>query len=184
MTVTQASSETTTITRAKTVYVETYGCQMNKADSELITGLLKCDGYRVTDDAEQADVILVNTCAIRENAERRVLGRMSELNRLKHANPELVLGLCGCMSQHLGEKILDQAPYIDLVAGPDTYRGLPDMLRALDHGHDPALSLSWDRVARDWQSLVEAGFVRSDRCATTEFGYRYLDSVVGEFMPR
>jgi len=146
MTVTQASSETTRKTRAKTVYVETYGCQMNKADSELITGLLKCDGYRVTDDAEQADVILVNTCAIRENAERRVLGRMSELNRLKHGNPELVLGLCGCMSQHLGEKILDQAPYIDLVAGPDTYRGLPDMLRALDNGHEPALSLSWDRV--------------------------------------
>ncbi|MBT5874903.1 MAG: tRNA (N6-isopentenyl adenosine(37)-C2)-methylthiotransferase MiaB [Candidatus Latescibacteria bacterium] len=119
---------------------------MNKADSELIIGLLTQDGFHRTDDEEQADVILVNTCAIRENAEQRVLGRMSELNRHKHVNPELVLGLCGCVSQHLGEKILDKAPYIDLVVGPDAYRDLPETLRSLDQKHEPALNLSWDRV--------------------------------------
>jgi len=143
----------------RSLYVETYGCQMNKADSELITGLLTDSGYRVTEDVETADVILVNTCAIRENAEKRVLGRMSELNRLKHSNPELVLGLCGCMSQHLGEQIQDQAPYIDLVVGPDAYRQLPDILRSLDQKHEPALNLLWDRVEHylDINPVREAG---------------------------
>ena len=148
------------------LYVETYGCQMNKADSELIVGLLSRDGYRQTDDMQQADVILVNTCAIREHAEQRVMGRMSELNRLKHANPDLILGLCGCMSQHLGEKILDRAPYIDLVVGPDGYRRLPEMLRSLDGTEEPviggresALNLSWDRSEHylDVDPVREAG---------------------------
>lgn len=131
---------------SRRLYVETYGCQMNKADSELIVGLLTRDGYRLTDDPGQADVILVNTCAIRENAEQRVLGRMAELNHLKTARPDLTLGLCGCMSQHLGEKLLDRAPYIDLVVGPDGYRRLPEMLRALDGDREPALNLAWSKA--------------------------------------
>ena len=147
------------VAHAKALYVETYGCQMNKADSELIVGLLLRDGYRLTAQVEQADVILVNTCAIREKAEQRVLGRMSELNRLKSINPNLILGLCGCMSQHLGEKIIDKAPYIDLLAGPDSYRRLPAMLQALDTNHEPALDLSWDRVEHylDNDPIREAG---------------------------
>ena len=147
------------VAHAKALYVETYGCQMNKADSELIVGLLLRDGYRLTDQVEQADVILVNTCAIREKAEQRVLGRMSELNRLKSINPNLILGLCGCMSQHLGEKIIDKAPYIDLLAGPDSYRRLPAMLQALDTNQEPALDLSWDRVEHylDIDPIREAG---------------------------
>ena len=146
-------------TQARSLYVETYGCQMNKADSELIVGLLAREGYRVTDRVDRADVILVNTCAIRENAEQRVLGRMSELNRFKTANPDLILGLCGCMSQHLGDRIIERAPYIDLVAGPDSYRRLPDMLRALDAGSEPALSLTWDRAEHylDIDPVREAG---------------------------
>ena len=95
----------------RSLYVETYGCQMNKADSELIVGLLLGEGYLVTEKIDQADVILVNTCAIRENAEQRVLGRMSELNKFKVLNPSLILGLCGCMSQHLGDQIIEKAPY-------------------------------------------------------------------------
>ncbi len=146
-------------TQARSLYVETYGCQMNKADSELIVGLLAREGYRVTDQVDRADVILVNTCAIRENAEQRVLGRMSELNRFKTANPDLILGLCGCMSQHLGDRIIERAPYIDLVAGPDSYRRLPAMLRALDAESEPALSLTWDRAEHylDIDPVREAG---------------------------
>ena len=145
--------------RDRALYVETYGCQMNKADSELITGLLAREGYRVTDRVDRADVILVNTCAIRENAEQRVLGRMSELNRFKSANPGLILGLCGCMSQHLGDRIIEKAPYIDLVAGPDSYRRLPAMLRALDTEDEPALNLTWDRAEHylDIDPVREAG---------------------------
>ncbi len=145
--------------RDRALYVETYGCQMNKADSELITGLLAREGYRVTDRVDRADVILVNTCAIRENAEQRVLGRMSELNRFKTANPGLILGLCGCMSQHLGDRIIEKAPYIDLVAGPDSYRRLPAMLRALDTEDEPALNLAWDRAEHylDIDPVREAG---------------------------
>ncbi len=132
--------------QTRALYVETYGCQMNKADSELIVGLLTREGYRVTDRVDRADVILVNTCAIRENAEQRVIGRMSELSRFKTVNPDLILGLCGCMSQHLGDRIIEKAPYIDLVAGPDSYRRLPAMLRALDTENEPALNLTWDRA--------------------------------------
>jgi len=129
----------------RSLYVETYGCQMNKADSELIVGLLLGEGYLVTEKIDQADVILVNTCAIRENAEQRVLGRMSELNKFKVLNPSLILGLCGCMSQHLGDQIIEKAPYIDLVAGPDSYRQLPAMLRSLDTNNEPALNLNWEQ---------------------------------------
>ena len=146
-------------TQARSLYVETYGCQMNKADSELIVGLLAREGYRVTDRADRADVILVNTCAIRENAEQRVIGRMSELSRFKTANPGLILGLCGCMSQHLGDRIIDKAPYIDLVAGPDSYRRLPAMLRTLSTEEEPALDLTWDRAEHylDIDPVREAG---------------------------
>jgi tRNA-2-methylthio-N6-dimethylallyladenosine synthase len=88
----------------------------------------------VVDSPEDADVILVNTCAIREHAERRVLGRVGELNRLKKANPELVIGVTGCMAQRLGEKLLDRAGYVDLVMGPDGYRKLPEALAAIRPG--------------------------------------------------
>ena len=143
----------------RALYVETYGCQMNKADSELIVGLLAREGFQITDRVDRADVILVNTCAIRENAEQRVLGRMSELNRFKTANPDLILGLCGCMSQHLGDRIIEKAPYIDLVAGPDTYRRLPAMLRALATEDEPALNLTWNRAEHylDIDPVREAG---------------------------
>ena len=110
----------------KRVYVETYGCQMNVADSEVILGQLDRDGYVVTADPRQADVMLVNTCAVRDNAEQRVVGRMGELKRFKR--PGVVLGVVGCMAQRLGETLLDQAPHVDLVVGPDGYRGLPDLI--------------------------------------------------------
>jgi len=109
-------------------YVETYGCQMNISDGELMEGLLAARGYDIVHTPEEADVVLVNTCAIREHAETRVLGRVSQLNGLKREKPDLVIGVTGCMAQRLGTTLLDQAPYVDLVMGPDGYRALPETL--------------------------------------------------------
>jgi tRNA-2-methylthio-N6-dimethylallyladenosine synthase len=112
-------------------YVETYGCQMNVSDGELMQGILAARGYDVATRPEDADVILVNTCAIRDHAEQRVLGRVGELYRIKQARPDVVIGVTGCMAQRLGETLLEKAPYVDLVMGPDAYRGLPDALARL-----------------------------------------------------
>jgi tRNA-2-methylthio-N6-dimethylallyladenosine synthase len=109
-------------------YVETYGCQMNISDGQLMEGVLAASGFEVAHRPEDADVILVNTCAIRDHAEQRVLGRVGELNRLKKENPELVIGVTGCMAQRLGETLLEQAGHVDLVMGPDGYRKLPEVL--------------------------------------------------------
>ncbi len=114
--------------RSRKAYVETYGCQMNISDGELMEGILASNGFEVAARPEDADVILVNTCAIREHAEQRVLGRVGELKRLKLANPDVIIGVTGCMAQRLGERLLEQAPYVDLVMGPDGYRSLPDAL--------------------------------------------------------
>ena len=110
------------------VFIETYGCQMNVADSELVGGVLRRAGYAAAARPEDADVILLNTCAIREHAEERVLRRLSDLARFKHARPELRLGLLGCMAQHNRAALIAKAPWLDLVAGPDSYRRLPELL--------------------------------------------------------
>ncbi|MGE0159079.1 MAG: tRNA (N6-isopentenyl adenosine(37)-C2)-methylthiotransferase MiaB [Gemmatimonadales bacterium] len=115
-------------TAGKRAYVETYGCQMNISDGELMEGLLAARGYEIVRTPEEADVVLVNTCAIREHAETRVLGRVSQLNGLKRERPEMVIGVTGCMAQRLGTSLLEQAPYVDLVMGPDGYRSLPESL--------------------------------------------------------
>lgn len=115
-------------------YVETYGCQMNISDGELMEGILEAGGYEIASAPEEADVILVNTCAIRDHAERRVLGRVSQLKALKDEHPGLILGVTGCMAQRMGEQLTDQAPYVDLVMGPDGYRGLPEVLGRLASG--------------------------------------------------
>ena len=126
------------------VYLETYGCQMNIADSQTVTAVLRRAGYATTPHPGDADVILVNTCAIREHAEERVLGRLSDLARLKSARPELKLGLLGCMAQHNRAALVKKAPWLDLVAGPDTYRRLPELLGR--GGFDPAVDVRLDRA--------------------------------------
>lgn len=118
----------------KRAYVETYGCQMNLSDGELMEGILASGGYEIASSPEQADVVLVNTCAIREHAEQRVLGRVSQLSALKRERPELVIGVTGCMAQRMGETLLERAPYVDLVMGPDGYRSLPDVLGRIGSG--------------------------------------------------
>jgi tRNA-2-methylthio-N6-dimethylallyladenosine synthase len=109
-----------------TVYVETYGCQMNASDAELMLGRLADSGYDAVDRPERADVILVNTCAIRDRAEQRVLGRLGELKR--HMGRDTVLGVTGCMAQRLGPALLERAAHVSLVVGPDGYRSLPALL--------------------------------------------------------
>ena len=118
----------------KRAYVETYGCQMNISDGELMEGILAEQGYEIASTAEDADVILVNTCAIREHAEKRVLGRVGQLYGLKRERPDLVIGVTGCMAQRMGDVLLEQAPFVDLVMGPDGYRSLPERLEALEEG--------------------------------------------------
>src|SRR5688500_14565615 len=115
----------------KKAYVETYGCQMNVSDGELMQGILASAGYDVALSPEDADVVLVNTCAIRDHAEQRVIGRVGELYRLKAARPDMVIGVTGCMAQRLGERLLERAGYVDLVMGPDGYRTLPEVLASL-----------------------------------------------------
>jgi len=115
-----------------TVYVETYGCQMNVSDSELMLGKLAAHGYDAVDRPDQADVILVNTCAIREHAEQRVLGRLGELKR--DMKPGAIVGVTGCMAQRLGPQLLKRAKHVSVVLGPDGYRALPALIERARQG--------------------------------------------------
>ena len=115
-----------------TVYIETYGCQMNVSDSELMYGKLQAEGYAPVADPVGADVVLVNTCAIRENAEQRVIGRLGELRR--DLKPGAVLGVTGCMAQRLGPRLLETDTRVQLVVGPDAYRMLPSLIEGARHG--------------------------------------------------
>jgi tRNA-2-methylthio-N6-dimethylallyladenosine synthase len=120
---------------SKTYWVETYGCQMNLSDSELMEGVLASSGYAQVSAPEDADVILVNTCAIREHAEQRVLGRVAELNRVKRERPGTLIGVCGCMAQRLGAQLIERAEYVDMVIGPDAYRSLPQLIDQAARGN-------------------------------------------------
>ena len=137
----------------KRVYIETYGCQMNVADSELMFGVLGREGYVRADDPGEADVMLVNTCAVRDNAEQRVIGRMGELQR--HKRPGDVLGVVGCMAQRLGPALLQRVPKVDLVVGPDAYRNLPELIGLAGHGQRTT-----DVEFRDWEHYEDVPPVR------------------------
>ena len=139
------------------IYVETYGCQMNVADSELVFGVLAREGYVRTDDPAEADVLLVNTCAVRDHAEQRVLGRMGELKRYKR--PGDVLGVIGCMAQRLGPKLLERVPQVDLVIGPDGYRGLPELIARARAGGPEGRTA--DVEFRSWEHYEDVPPVRS-----------------------
>jgi len=136
-----------------TIYIETYGCQMNVADSELMLGVLRREGYVRTDDPAAADVLLVNTCAVRDHAEQRVLGRMGELKRYKR--PGGVLGVMGCMAQRLGPRLLERVPQVDLVVGPDGYRSLPELIARAGSGERAA-----DVEFKSWEHYEDVPPVR------------------------
>ena len=129
---------------SRSVYIETYGCQMNVADSELVASILNDSGYQITTTAEEADIILLNTCAVREHAEERVIGRVSQLNGLRAHRPNLTLGVLGCMAQHLSKSLPARAPFVDLVMGPDAYRRLPEILA--QSSNDALLDVRLDRT--------------------------------------
>ena len=101
------------------LFIETYGCQMNVGDTEIIISLLQQHGYRYTEQQAEADVILINTCSVRDNAEQRIWGRLSEMRRLKKQKPSLVVGIVGCMAERLKEELLRAETGVDVVAGPD-----------------------------------------------------------------
>ncbi len=119
---------------SKKLYIETYGCQMNVADSELVVSVLQKHDFSVTDDIHQADVILVNTCSIRENAETRVFGRLELFKSIKKKKRNLLIGVIGCMAERLKKKLLEDDKMVDLVVGPDAYRDLPKLVAEAESG--------------------------------------------------
>ncbi len=137
----------------KRLYIETYGCQMNVADTELMLGVFGRDGYVQTEHPEEADVMLVNTCAVRDNAEQRVIGRLGELQH--HKRPGTVLGVVGCMAQRLGPILLERVPRVDIVAGPDAYRNLAELVAQAQAGQ----RLS-DTEFRSWEHYEDVPPVR------------------------
>jgi tRNA-2-methylthio-N6-dimethylallyladenosine synthase len=118
----------------KKVYIETYGCQMNFSDSEIVMSVMQKSGYSSTSNMETADLIFLNTCSIRENAEQKVRSRLLLLNSLKRKNPELKIGVLGCMAERLKSKFMEEEKMVDLVVGPDAYRDLPNLLQEVDEG--------------------------------------------------
>ncbi|MBK9193197.1 MAG: tRNA (N6-isopentenyl adenosine(37)-C2)-methylthiotransferase MiaB [Crocinitomicaceae bacterium] len=118
----------------KKLYLESYGCQMNFSDSEIVASILTKSGFSTTRNPLDADVILLNTCSIRENAEQRVRNKLSQFNTIKKNNPALVIGILGCMAERLKTELLEQEKLVDLVAGPDAYRDLPNLIDTADSG--------------------------------------------------
>ncbi|HOK50343.1 MAG TPA: tRNA (N6-isopentenyl adenosine(37)-C2)-methylthiotransferase MiaB [Bacteroidales bacterium] len=116
------------------LYIETYGCQMNVNDSEVVAAIMQKEGYELTENLEQADVIFVNTCSIRENAETKVVHRLEYFRSLKKKKPNLRIGVLGCMAERMKERLLEQEKADDLVAGPDAYRSLPLLLSQVESG--------------------------------------------------
>jgi tRNA-2-methylthio-N6-dimethylallyladenosine synthase len=110
------------------VYIETYGCQMNVADSELVMGILKDKGFDLTTDLNSADVILLNTCSVRDNAEQRIYGRLGNLKKVKERKPSTIIGILGCMAERLREDLIEKKKLVDIVVGPDEYRRLPELI--------------------------------------------------------
>ena len=135
----------------KTYYIETYGCQMNVYDSELVATQLENSGYTKTTKIESADAIFLNTCAIREKAEDTVHNRLSNLHILKKKNPSVILGVLGCMAQNLKNDLLESKPYVDVILGPDSYRRIPDIIKSREqtNGHLVDTKLSKFEVYED-----------------------------------
>ncbi|PIQ49369.1 MAG: tRNA (N6-isopentenyl adenosine(37)-C2)-methylthiotransferase MiaB [Cytophagales bacterium CG12_big_fil_rev_8_21_14_0_65_40_12] len=120
--------------KTKKLYIESYGCQMNFADSEIVSSIMKDNGYDTTSEYEQADVIFLNTCSIREKAEQTVRKRLSDFNNVKKRKPELTIGVLGCMAERLKEKLLEEEKLVDVVVGPDAYRDLPKLIESAEEG--------------------------------------------------
>ena len=148
----------------KKLFIETYGCQMNAGDSEIVVSIMQHEGYRYTECIDEADIILINTCSIRDNAEQRIWGRLSEMRRLRKGKPSLIVGIIGCMAERLKEQLLSGEHGVDIVAGPDSYRDLPMLVRtAEDGGKGINVELSKE------ETYAEIAPVRLDKNGVTAF---------------
>lgn len=116
------------------LFIETYGCQMNVCDTEIVASLMQREGYVLTDRLDEADVVLINTCSIRDNAEQRIWGRLAEMKRYRRQKPGLIVGIIGCMAERLKERLVEGPAAVDVVAGPDAYRDLPRLVREAEAG--------------------------------------------------
>ena len=147
----------------KKVYIETYGCQMNVADTEVIFSILGKVGYERTEKIEEADVIMANTCSVRDNAEQRIWGRVDQFNIQKKSRPEVVIGILGCMAERLKDALLDSGK-VDLVAGPDAYRKMPELLEGALDGKP-----SMDVILSREETYGDISPVRIDRNGVSAF---------------
>lgn len=147
----------------KKLYIETYGCQMNVNDTEVIFSILAKEGYERTEDMAEADVILANTCSVRDNAEQRIWGRIEQFATVRRSRPETVVGIVGCMAERLKDKLLDSGK-VDIVAGPDAYRSLPQLLRDVAPGH-PQINVILSRE----ETYGDISPVRIDRNGVSAF---------------
>ena len=155
---------TTDNSAAKKLYLESYGCQMNFSDSEVVASIFSSQGYQTTRNIDDADVILLNTCSIRENAEQRVRNRLTEFKIKKDRNPELVVGILGCMAERLKRNLLDEEKLVDLVAGPDAYRDLPNLIDEVGTGQKAVNVL----LSRD-ETYADISPVRLDQGGISAF---------------
>lgn len=132
------------------LFLESYGCQMNFSDSEIVASILSKEGFSTTNVLEEADLILLNTCSIREKAEQTVRKRLNQFNAIKKTNPKLLVGVLGCMAERLKDKFLEEEHIVDLVVGPDAYRDLPNLLQELEDGRSAVnVILSKDETYAD-----------------------------------
>ncbi|HOI88219.1 MAG TPA: tRNA (N6-isopentenyl adenosine(37)-C2)-methylthiotransferase MiaB, partial [Lentimicrobium sp.] len=116
------------------LYIETYGCQMNFSDSQIVGSIMTDHNFETTGNIEEADLIFVNTCSIRDNAEKRVRARLREFNRYKKQKPGLIIGILGCMAERLREQLISEEKVVDVIVGPDAYRDLPRLLSIAETG--------------------------------------------------
>ena len=113
------------------IYIKTYGCQMNERDSDAAAAMLAADGHTIVDSEDQADLILLNTCSVRDQAERKAIGKLGILKRLKEEHPHLLFGIMGCMAQRCGEELLKTVPHLNFVVGTDRIHELPEIVASL-----------------------------------------------------
>ncbi|MDR2358605.1 MAG: tRNA (N6-isopentenyl adenosine(37)-C2)-methylthiotransferase MiaB [Prevotellaceae bacterium] len=151
------------MTKNNFFYIETYGCQMNANDSEVVAAIMQDAGFTMTDDRQKADVLFINTCSIRDNAEQRVWGRLDVFRLLKQHKPSVIVGVLGCMAERLKETLLENGT-VDLVAGPDAYRSLPQLVREAESGQKGINTL----LARE-ETYADISPVRMDKSGVTAF---------------
>ncbi len=148
----------------KRIFIETYGCQMNVGDSEIVVSIMQQEGYIYTENIAEADVVLINTCSIRDNAEQRIWGRLSEMRQRRKAKPSLVVGIIGCMAERLKEQLIESDYGVDIVAGPDAYRDLPNLIRKAENG-EKGINVELSKE----ETYAEIAPVRLDRNGVSGF---------------